>query len=141
MGDFCQPFLLLSMRLFWGYQFFQAGYGKLQNMDSVTRYFSSLGIPFPEFAALAAGWVECIGGICLFFGFASRLIVIPLACVMISALLTAHREATLGMFANPQKFINQLPFNYLLTMIVVFCFGPGKISIDALFKKFFSRKL
>ncbi|MGA8163438.1 MAG: DoxX family protein [Waddliaceae bacterium] len=140
IGNFLQSFLLLAMRLFWGFQFFQAGYGKLQNIGPVANYFSSLGVPFAEFTALALGWIECIGGICLFLGFASRLIVIPLACVMISALFFGHREAALGMFSNPQTFISQTPFTYLLTTIIVFCFGPGKISIDSLFKKLFFRK-
>ncbi|NGX42390.1 MAG: putative oxidoreductase CatD [Chlamydiae bacterium] len=138
-GNFLQTFLLFAIRLYWGWSFYQAGWGKVNNIKPVIEYFGSLGIPYPEFLAPFVGWVECIGGLCLLFGFASRLVSIPLAINMIVALFTAHLTATLGMYNNPQRFINQLPFNYLLTSLIVFCFGPGLISVDYILGKLFCR--
>jgi|ERR1700733_2210702 len=139
-GESFANFFLLAIRLFWGFSFFISGLGKIQNVDPVITFFSSLGIPFPEFNAHFVGWVECIGGACLFLGFASRLASVPLAIVMITALFTQHFEVTKKLFEDPQGVINQLPFNYLLVCLIIFSFGPGKISLDYLFKRAFTGK-
>jgi putative oxidoreductase len=140
IGEGFQSILLLAMRLFWGYWFFQSGLGKLKNISSVVEFFNSLGIPFPEINAYIAGSIECIGGLLLLIGFASRLVSIPLAVVMIVALLTAHVGAVKTIFSDPQSFIGQSPFNYLLTALIVFAFGPGKISVDYLIEKLCCQK-
>lgn len=140
IGDFLKHFLLLAMRLFWGYSFFKTGMGKVHNIESVIDYFSSLGIPFPEYQAHLAAWTEATCGFCLLIGFASRLVSLPLIILTIVALLTAHKQATFALLQNPQEFISQLPFNYLLTSLVVFCFGPGAISADGLLGRLFFRK-
>ncbi len=44
------PFLLL-VRLYWGWQFAQSGWGKLHNLGRVTEYFASLNIPAPSVMA------------------------------------------------------------------------------------------
>ena len=38
------PFLLL-VRLYWGFQMTQTGWGKLHNLAKVAEFFTSLGIP------------------------------------------------------------------------------------------------
>ncbi len=138
-GVCLQSYLLLAMRLFWGTSFVLMGYGKIMNPDPVIEMFTSLGIPYPEFNVMFVGWVECIGGLMLLFGLLSRLAVIPLSIILIVALFTAHIDATLGIFQDPQRFINQMPFNYLLTCLFVFSFGPGKFSIDGLCGKAFCK--
>ena len=40
------PFLLV-VRLYWGFQMMQTGWGKLHNLAKVTDFFTSLGIPLP----------------------------------------------------------------------------------------------
>ena len=44
------PFLL-AVRLYWGWQFAQTGWGKLGNLDHVTQFFTSLGISAPGIMA------------------------------------------------------------------------------------------
>lgn len=44
------PFLLL-VRLYWGWQFAQTGWGKLHNLPQITTFFTSLNLPFPAFTA------------------------------------------------------------------------------------------
>lgn len=41
------PFLL-AIRLYWGWQLMQSGWGKLHNIAGVTDFFSSLGLPAPH---------------------------------------------------------------------------------------------
>ncbi len=133
-----QDFLLLAIRLFWGFLFFQTGFGKLQNINSVGDFFYSLGIPFPEVSAHLVAWVETIGGACLILGFASRLISIPLILTMLVALLVAHYDSTI--FKDPSILLKQSPFTFLLASLIIFVFGPGKISLDYFFERLLSSK-
>lgn len=136
-GNFFQSLLLLAIRIYWGGSFLISGWGKLHHMAGVSDYFSSLGIPFPTLNAYLAGCTELIGGFCLLIGLASRLTAIPLIFVMVVALLTAHHAALINAWNDPQNLINQLPFNYLLTALIIFAFGPGKLSVDFLVQKSF----
>ncbi len=44
-----QSVMLLAVRLYWGFQFAQTGWGKLHNLAKITGFFASLNIPFPGF--------------------------------------------------------------------------------------------
>src|ERR1700744_705982 len=50
-GTSLQAPFLLAVRLYWGWQFAQTGWGKLHNLARITEFFRSLGIPFPAFNA------------------------------------------------------------------------------------------
>lgn len=128
-----QPFadlFLLLLRGYFGYRFFKTGYGKLTNVENVTRFFDSLGIPFPELNVYIAGSTECVGGILLMVGFLSRVISIPLIFTMVTAYLTAHYESVQNLFNDPSTFFDQEPFLFLLTCIIVLLWGAGRISLD-----------
>lgn len=127
--------LLLAMRLYWGWSFFQTGKGKLLHLDQTTSFFMDLGIPMAKFNAMMAGTTECVGGMLLFIGLGSRLISMPLAITMIVAYLTAHREALTQIFSNPAGVTSADPFLFLLTALMVIAFGPGAFSLDALIAK------
>lgn len=139
-GSYFQHILLLAFRLYWGYSFFKAGLGKLEDIGSIESYLTSLHVPLPYITAHLVAWIECVGGLCLMAGFASRLVVIPLAIVMIGALLTAHAEVTYKIFEDQQDFIRQSPFTYLMTCLIVFAFGPGNISVDYFLQRFVFRQ-
>lgn len=132
IGNFFQSILLLIVRLYWGYGFLTAGYGKLLNIDGTTQFFQQLGIPFPHLNAYLAGGVEFIGGLFLIIGLFSRLVSIPLMFTMLVAYVTAFKDIFFNAFHQPADFIAQSPFPYLLASFIIFCFGPGKISIDYL---------
>lgn len=138
-GSHLQSLLLLAMRLFWGYGFFISGWGKFQNISKVIDFFKDLGIPFAEFNAYLASGVECIGGLMLLIGLGSRLVSIPLAFTMVVALLTAHSDAVEHIIQDPEALVRQPPFNYLLTCVIIFAFGPGAFSLDFLLDKRFHR--
>src|SRR5260370_687720 len=44
------PFLLF-VRLYWGWQLAQSGWGKLHHLSTVAEYFASLGLPMPPLIA------------------------------------------------------------------------------------------
>src|SRR6202047_756012 len=66
------PFLLV-VRLYWGWQLSQNGWGKLHNLPHVTEFFASLGLPAPSFTATFVASFEFVGGILLAIGLLSRI--------------------------------------------------------------------
>jgi uncharacterized membrane protein YphA (DoxX/SURF4 family) len=138
---YLQPVLLLVLRLYFGWGFFKAGLGKLQNLESTAAYFAGLDIPLPTLNAYLAGATECFGGLLLLLGAASRLVTIPLIFTMLVAYCTQHIEELRTLWAltpdgsyNPAPFFKAAPFPYLLTALLVLLFGPGTFSIDGLLK-------
>lgn len=138
-GSHLQSLLLLAMRLYWGVNFFLSGWGKFQNIDKVIGFFKDLGIPFPEVNAYLTAGIECFGGLLLVIGLGSRLVAIPLAFTMVVALLTAHWSAVAHLWRDPDEFVRQAPFNFLLICLIIFAFGPGRFSLDAILEKYFHR--
>ncbi len=127
--------LLLCIRLYWGWQFFLTGKGKLGNFEGTTTFFTELGLPLPKLNAIMAGSTECFGGLLLLAGFFSRIITLPLTVTMIVAYLTAHLEVVKGVWNDADAFVTAPPFLFLFAASLVFVFGPEKFSIDQLLKK------
>src|ERR1700751_1996927 len=139
-GAALQSPFLLGLRLYFFWQLFLTGKGKLANIGKVSDFFASLGIPLPTLNAYFIGSLECFGGLLLIIGFASRPLALLVLLSMIVAYLTADFEAISSIFSDPDKFVKADPFPYLLTALIVFVFGPGRFSVDALLK-WGSRKL
>src|SRR5208282_3014883 len=97
------PFLLI-LRLYFGWQFFQTGKGKLMHLDKIAGYFATLHIPMPKLNAALAGTTECFGGLLLLLGLGSRIITVPLICTMIVAYLTADTDTVKNIFSKPDAF-------------------------------------
>jgi len=133
------PFLLI-IRLYWGWQFAQTGWGKLTHLDKTTGFFETLHIPMPRLNALLAGSTECFGGLLLLLGFGSRIITVPLIFTMIIAYLTADSDAVKSIFSKPDNFVSAAPFQFMLTAIIVLIFGPGVFSLDAVIAKLRGKK-
>jgi putative oxidoreductase len=132
------PFLL-AIRLYWGWQFLQTGWGKLSNIQKVVDFFTTLGIPAPSLNAHFVAALETTGGILLILGLASRLIAFPLVINMIVAYVTADREALGSIFSDPGKFYNADPFTFLFASLIILIFGPGWFSLDRLIKWYRSK--
>lgn len=133
-GSLRSPFLL-AVRLYWGWQFCQTGWGKLHRLPQVAQFFASLGIPAPWLNAHFVTALELVGGILFAVGLAGRLIALPLTIDMIVAYLTADRQALLSIISDPGKFYNADPFTFLMASLVVLIFGPGKFSLDYLIER------
>ena len=133
------PFLLF-VRVYWGWQFWQSGWGKLQDISKPIGFFTELGIPFPVFNAWFVSLLECVGGILLILGLASRLISIPLVIDMAVAYITADREALKTIFSEPDKFYAAAPFTFLVASLIVLLFGPGAVSLDYLIARYVKKR-
>lgn len=128
------PFLL-AVRLYWGWQFAQSGWGKLHHLDKITGFFTSLNIPFPAVSAPFVSGLEFAGGILLVLGLGSRLIGLLLAGNMLVAYWTADHEALFSIFSDPGKFYVADPYTFLFASAMVLVFGAGLFSVDAVLAK------
>ena len=133
-SSLASPFLL-AVRLYWGFQFAQTGWGKLHHLAKITSFFASLNIPFPGFNAPFIASLEFVGGILMMLGLFSRPIAFLLACNMFVAYWTADREALTAIFSDPGKFYVADPYTFLFASLMILIFGAGLFSIDALISK------
>ena len=134
-ASFFQSPFLLAVRLYWGWQFAQTGWGKLQHIPKVTAFFTSLGIPAPAFSAMAISWLEFVAGIALALGFGSRFWGLLLAGDMFVAYLTAGRQNLLAIFSDPGKFYGDDAYTFFFASLLILVFGPGKLSVDVVLKR------
>lgn len=135
IGNHLQSVFLLILRLYWGWGFFQSGSGKLMNLERTAGFFESLQIPAPRLNAMMAGSVECVGGLLLLLGLGGRIVPLPLIFTMVVAYATAESEAVRALFSDPDKFLSAAPFMFLLVSLIVFLFGPGRFSLDAILSR------
>jgi putative oxidoreductase len=134
------PFLLV-VRLFWGYQFGVTGWGKLHNLDGVTKFFASLNIPFPSANAHFVACAEFFGGILLALGLFSRPVALLLTSTLAVAYLTDDRAALMSLFSMDQdKFYKADPYPFLFAVLVILIFGPGKFALDTLVARWYASR-
>ena len=118
----------LVARITVGYVFMLTGWGKLQNLDRVPEYFTSLGIPAPHILTPFVSGMECFGGLFLMLGILTRISAGGLAVTMIVALATAK-------WAEVDSLHTLLGFEETLFLAIftwlAIC-GAGKASLDAL---------
>ena len=111
---FLESPLLFAIRLYWGWQFAQDGWGKLTHLSRVAGFFSSLNLPAPATTALCVALVEFVGGILFAAGIASRLVSLVLFVNMTVAYLSVpdDRVNFSHILSNPsvepERFIGSL---------------------------------
>jgi len=124
------------VRLYWGWQLAQSGWGKLHHLTNVTEFFTSLGLPMPAQMAVFIACVEFFGGIFLALGLLSRITGLVLTVNMIMAYVIADREALLSFLSDPDKFSAAAPYVFLVASLIILIFGPGKFCVDYLLRRF-----
>ena len=134
--NLAQSPLLLAIRLYWGYQFAQSGWGKLYRLAGVTDFFTSLGLPQPHLTAIFVSLVEFVGGILFALGLGSRLVSLILFINMTVAYWTADREAFSHILNDPGKFYAADPYTFWFAALIVLIFGPGQYALDAIVAAF-----
>ena len=139
-ANFLQSPLLLALRLYFFWQLFLTGKGKLSNIGKVSEFFTSLHIPLPTLNAYFIGSLECFGSLLLIIGLASRPLSLLIVFSMTVAYLAADFEAVSSIFSDPDKFVKADPFPFLLTALIVLVFGPGLFSIDPLIERILRRR-
>lgn len=126
--------LLLAIRLYWGFQYVQDGWGKLTHLDKVTEFFTTLNLPAPHMTALMVALVELGGGILFAFGIASRLTSLVLFVNMTMAYLSVpdDRVNFSHIFSKPDDFYGATPYTYWFAALLILILGPGLFAVDTL---------
>jgi putative oxidoreductase len=122
--------LLLAIRLYWGWQFCEDGWGKLTHLGKVTDFFTSLNLPAPHATAILVALVELCGGALFFLGLGTRLVSLVLFVNMTVAFLAAEKDAFLSLFSDPDKFQAASAYNDWLAALLILIFGPGAFALD-----------
>lgn len=128
--------LLLLIRIILAYGFFGPAVIKWKDLNSIAQWFGTIGIPLPFISAYLASATEALGVLLLTVGFATRIITIPLIIIMIVAIKTVHLVN--GFEASQNGF--EIPLYYIVLLLTLFVFGPGKLSLDYQFIKRMNHK-
>lgn len=120
-----------AARITVGWVFFQSGWGKLNNLEGVVKFFTDLGIPAPHLQAPFVAGTEFIGGALLLLGLATRVAALPLIGVMAVALLTALREQ----IGELSDLFGLAEFGYVVLLTGLVVFGAGPFSMDAILRR------
>jgi putative oxidoreductase len=141
-ANLLQSPLLLAIRLYWGFQFMQDGWGKLTHLDKVTQFFASLNLPMPGPTAFMVAFIELVGGLLFTFGIFSRLTSVVLFMNMTMAYLSVPDDRTnfSHIFSNPSDFYGATPYTYWFAALLVFVFGPGLFAVDSVLGYFARRR-
>ena len=125
------PFPLV-LRLCWGCQFAQSGWGKLHHLDNVTDFLTSLNLSAPGLTAHFVSGPGLVGGILLILGLGSKLIGLVLTVNLLVAYWTADKEALFAVFSDPGKFYFADPYTFLFAYAMALVFGAELFSLVAL---------
>jgi putative oxidoreductase len=138
-ASYLQSPFLLFVRLYWGFQIAQNGWGKLHNLARVTSFFASLGLPAPGATATFIATFEFVAGILLILGLASRLVGLMLVADMTMAYITADREALFSFLKDPGKFYVADAYTFWFAGLIILIFGPGLFALDTLVDRSFAK--
>ncbi|MBL7919848.1 MAG: DoxX family protein [Bacteroidia bacterium] len=127
---------LLFLRLILAYGFWEPATMKWTDINSIADWFESMGIFAPKLNAYLAASTEMAGVFLLALGLGTRIICFPLIITMIVAIKTVHWEN--GFPAGDNGY--EIPLYFIIMLITLMCFGPGKLSIDYFIRKKLDKK-
>ena len=131
MNTNTQDTVALVARILLAAMFIISGFGKITGFDGTAGYIASKGLPMPQVVAALTIALELGGGLMLAAGFKARWAALALGVFSVLAAVIFHNfwaaEAA-------QKMGQQINFLKNITiaggMLMVFAFGPGRLSVD-----------
>lgn len=133
---------ILPMRVLVGYGFMEHGFAKLlKGPNAFTGILQQIGTPLPHIAAWLTIGTEILGGLALLLGAFVAWASIPMAFVLLVAMITVHLPygfssvRLLSISAAGAKFGPvgyELDLLYLTALLVLAIQGAGPLSIDRL---------
>lgn len=123
---------LSLMRITIGWILVVEGTGKLwgwfdgSGLETATRFYTGIGVPFAPYHATIIGWSEVLSGVLLILGFLTRFAAIPALVRMGGAIY---------MIGSLSGGIHHLHLMAFLMCLVLLEQGAGPISVDALLTK------
>jgi putative oxidoreductase len=135
----------IPLRLIVGYGFMAHGFAKLSNgPENFASILHTMGVPAPHLMAWLTILTELIGGLAVLLGAFVALVSLPMAAVLLVAMLTVHLPygfssiKLLGVTAGRAQFGPpgyELDLLYLACLAALVFGGSGPMAIDGLFRK------
>jgi putative oxidoreductase len=135
----------IPLRLIVGYGFIEHGFAKWsKGPDAFAAILHTLGVPSPHLMAWLTILTEIIGGLAVLFGAFVPLLSLPMAAVLLAAMLTVHLpygfssikllSVTAGraQFGPPGYEVDLL---YLVCLAALVLGGSGPMSVDSYLRK------
>ena len=128
-----------------GYGFMEHGFAKLaRDPDAFPAILEAIGVPAPHFMGRLTIFVEIVGGLAVFLGALMPLASIPMAAVLLVAMITVHLPygfswiklqgvTAAGPQFEPPGFETDLL--YLACLAALVLGGSGPLAIDGLLAK------
>lgn len=95
-------------------------------LEGTTGFLGSLGIPVPVVAAILVMGAETLGGLALILGLFTRWAALPLAFIMLVAILTVH--VSKGFFAGNGGY--EFPLLLMASNVALTLLGSGAFALD-----------
>ncbi len=118
-------------RITLGWIFLQSGWGKLHDLPKVVAFFTELGVPAPQIQAPFAAGTEFVCGALLLLGLFTRVASIPLAIIMVVAIVTAKK----GDIHELSDLFGFSEYLYIALLAYLAAYGAGPLSLDRLFAR------
>ncbi len=135
----------IPLRLIVGYGFMEHGFAKLsRGPDAFAAILHTMGVPAPHLMAWLTILTELIGGLAVLLGAFVALVSLPMAAVLLVAMLTVHLPygfssiKLLSVTAGRAQFGPpgyELDLLYLACLAALVFGGSGPMAIDGLFRK------
>ena len=132
----------IPLRLIVGYGFMEHGYAKLsKGPDTFAGILQALGVPAPHFMTWATILVELCGGFAVLAGAFVAIASVPMAAVLLVALLTVHLPygfSSIKLMAVTPAGPQFGPPGYEVSLLYLACLaalvmgGAGPFSVDGL---------
>ena len=135
----------IPLRLIVGYGFMQHGFAKLsRGPDAFAAILHTMGVPAPHLMAWLTILTELIGGFAVLLGAFLPLVALPMAAVLVVAMLTVHLPygfssiKLLSVMSGRAQFGPpgyELDLIYLACLVSLVLGGSGPIAIDHYLRK------
>jgi putative oxidoreductase len=132
--DLLEPLTYPMIRFIAGAMMIPHGYGKVfGGIEGTTKFFASAGLEPAFLLAWYVGLLELIGGICVAFGFLTRLMSVQLVGLLAVATFYIHLPSGFLWVKGGYEY----PLFWMIVMIAITIQGGAKLSIDNLMSKEF----
>ncbi|MBX3039442.1 MAG: DoxX family protein [Bdellovibrionaceae bacterium] len=122
---------IILIRILVGCVFLSEGIQKFLFAESVgAGRFEKIGLPVPEITASFVGSVEIVCGILVLLGLFTRIAVVPLICIMLTAIATTKIPILLESGFWKMAHDSRTDFSMLLSSIFLLVNGAGPLSLD-----------
>ncbi len=135
-----RPWAPLPIRLIVGYGFIAHGYAKFaRGPETFAVVLHTLGVPAPTLLAWATAAVEMAGGFAILVGAFVPIVSLPMAIVLLSAMVTVHLPYGFFSVKLAEVTANGIKFGpvgyevillYLAGLAALAAGGPGPLSVD-----------